>query len=368
MKRIVTVLGARPQFIKAAALSREITQREGWEEIIIHTGQHFDDSMSEVFFRELELVPPDYHLGIHSLGHGAMTGRMMEEIENILHDVKPDLVCVYGDTNSTLAGALAAVKLHIHVAHVEAGLRSFNRRMPEEINRIVTDHVSDLLFTPTQQSKELLLTEGIPGERIHVVGDIMFDTLQLFRNITQGRHGIARDLNVTGKRYFLGTIHRAENTDNPEKLREIFGVLTEVAEKVPVVIPLHPRTRKKLDEFQIVHDRITAIDPVGYLDMVELQMHASLIITDSGGVQKEAYFHRVPCVTVREETEWVELVDQGWNTLAPPDSFGRVMRNILKKGPKPGNDVQLYGDGTTASRIVDQMISYTGEGIAVHVE
>lgn len=358
MRTLATILGARPQFIKAAALSNAIQEDEDWTEVLIHTGQHFDENMSDVFFEELSIQPPEYHLGVHSLGHGAMTGRMMEKIEEILIELKPDIVCLYGDTNSTVAGALVAAKLHIPVAHVEAGLRSFNRKMPEELNRIVTDHLSDLLFAPTDLAVENLIKEGIPQSKIFKVGDVMFDATKLFSDRADKQSHILEEHGLQPKTYYLATIHRAENTNSEKDLKTIFRVLEEVGSNVDVVLPLHPRTKQKIEDFNIEIKHVKCIAPVGYLDMITLQKNATLIITDSGGVQKEAFFHAVPCVTVREETEWVELVDLGWNTLAPAEKFADVMLAITRNGIRGGENAQPYGDGSAAYHIVNHMSEY----------
>ena len=320
MKKIATILGARPQFIKAAAVSRIIQKnhRDTLREVLIHTGQHHDENMSRVFFDELEIPEPTYNLGIAGGGHGAMTGRMLEALEKVLLQENPDCVLVYGDTNSTLAGALAAAKLHIPVAHVEAGLRSFNMRMPEEINRILTDRISTWLFTPTDVATRNLQNEGVPTERIIQAGDVMYDVALCYGARVSESGGVLQRLGFKPKSYILATIHRAENTDDSQRLTAIVDALCEVAQHTPVVWPLHPRARNLLAQ-QGLMDRARAllslIDPVDYLGMVQLEKYARLIATDSGGVQKEAFFHRVPCVTLRDETEWVELIDAGWNRL-----------------------------------------------------
>lgn len=351
-KKIVTVLGARPQFIKAGVVSNSIVQYGGICEVIVHTGQHFDSNMSDIFFNELGIPRPKYNLDIHGGGHGAMTGRMLIEVENILIQEKPDYVLVYGDTNSTLAGALAASKLHIPVAHVEAGLRSFNRKMPEEQNRIITDHLAEILFTPTKVATQHLLSEGIRPELIHQVGDVMFDAALYYGGIAERCSSVVSKFNVTPKGYVLATVHRAENTDNQERLHEILLGLELMAEKmVEVILPMHPRTKEKAFKYGIKLKKVRVIDPVGYLDMLMLEKNASLIITDSGGVQKEAYFHGVPCLTVREETEWMELVDAGWNRLIPAQAetiLDAAKSALISKGKK----VSLYGSGDSAHRIV----------------
>ena len=357
--KIVTILGARPQFIKAAGISRALARHKNVDEIIIHTGQHFDRNMSDIFFSELDLRIPDYHLGIHGMGHGAMTGRMMEQIEILLKEIKPEWVNVYGDTDSTLAGALAAAKLHIPVSHVEAGLRSFNRTMPEEINRVLTDHISELLFTPTQTAVEHLKTEGISLDKIYPVGDVMYDTTLYYSAMAHERSRILKDLKLEPLSYYLATIHRPQNTDTPEALRLICNVLDEVAQKIRVILPIHPRMRKKMNEFGIELRKVECIDPAGYLDMIELERQSALIITDSGGVQKEAYFHRVPCVTLRPETEWVELVEHRWNLVLPPSVDIDMVSAIHQQAGIKGDDVQLYGDGNASEKIAEVLVKST---------
>lgn len=361
MKKILTVLGARPQFIKASVVSHAIAQTPGMVEVLVHTGQHFDVNMSEVFFAELGIEKPAYFLDIHGGTHGAMTGRMLAEVEQVLLREKPDAVLVYGDTNSTLAGALAAVKLHIPVAHVEAGLRSFNMAMPEEINRILTDRISRWLFTPTQVADNNLAREGFAPQSIIPVGDVMYDVaLHHGRRVRSGTGTMAR-LGLVEKRYALATVHRAENTDNPERLAVIVDALKATARELPVVWPLHPRTRavlQKTGQFQGLARKMQLIDPVGYLDMVQLEKFAALIATDSGGVQKEAFFYQVPCVTLRDETEWVELVEAGWNRLAPPTDAGAVQAAIRSALGSRGKVVRPYGDGDAAIRIVRQLANW----------
>ncbi|NLN18814.1 MAG: UDP-N-acetylglucosamine 2-epimerase (non-hydrolyzing) [Firmicutes bacterium] len=357
--KLMTVVGARPQFIKVSALSRILRSCDGIEERLVHTGQHYDDKMSDVFFRELEMPQPDYYLGIGSASHGAQTGRMLEAIETVLLEERPDAVLVYGDTNSTLAGALSAVKLHIPVAHVEAGLRSFNRAMPEEINRILTDHASSLLFAPTQTSVKNLLQEGISEAMIHLVGDVMYDAALYYGQRTEEISTVLHRLRISPHSYVLATIHRAENTDDSNRLQAIFEGLRMVTRQFPVVVPLHPRTRKALETHRLLNsvmDELIVIDPVGYLDMIHLERNACVIATDSGGVQKEAYFHRVPCVTLRDETEWMELVHSGWNQLVSPICANDVQRAILAAVGRRGTDVSLYGDGKAAERIADVLI------------
>ena len=304
--KVITVVGARPQFVKAATVSRAFAQTEGLQELIVHTGQHFDPSLSEVFFEELGIPEPKYNLGIGGGTHGQNTGRMIEAVESVLIEEKPDWVLVYGDTDSTLAGALAAVKLHIHVAHVEAGLRSFNRRMPEEINRVLTDHAADLLLAPTPAAVENLRREGLPEARVRWVGDVMYDAALHFGRLADHASTALESLGLEPCGYVLATVHRAENTDDPARLEAVFEGLFRVAAELPVVLPLHPRTRKALERLgwlERAREQLRLIEPVGYLDMVALEKNARLIATDSGGVQKEAYFFGVPCVTLRDETE-----------------------------------------------------------------
>ena len=356
-RTIVTVVGARPQFVKVAPVSRELTQHSEIREYLIHTGQHYDARMSDVFFKELGIRAADHNLGLGTGTHGQMTGRMLASIETILLDVKPALVLVYGDTNSTLAGALAAVKLHIPVAHVEAGLRSFNLRMPEEVNRVVTDRISSLLFAPSQVAQENLLKEGVPLSHIATVGDVMFDVAKSLTPLARRQSTIRASLQLLPKQYILSTIHRAENTDDAQRLRTIITALDAIARSVSVVLPLHPRTRQALDRDGLTPKHITVIDPIGYLDMLALESEAQLIVTDSGGVQKEAYFQGVPCVTLRDETEWVELVTSGWNTLVPPSDPEIIVSAIRRGLGSLGNgDTTIYGDGTASRKIVDRLL------------
>lgn len=341
---ILTVVGARPQFIKAAPVSRALAAK-GVGEILVHTGQHFDVAMSAIFFEELDIPAPAYNLGINSSRHGAMTGRMIEKLEAVMLVEKPDVVLVYGDTNSTIAGALAAAALHIPVAHVEAGLRSFNRRMPEEINRVVTDHVSGLLFCPTQTAVRNLAAEGITAG-VHAVGDVMYDmTLSTIERAEQ-RSTILETLGLSPHAYAVSTVHRAENTDDPERLARIMAWLAEAAQETPVVMPLHPRTQKLMADAIRVPPRVRLIAPLGYLDMTRLVHHAAAVFTDSGGLQKEAYFHRVPCVTLREETEWVETVDAGWNRLWTVPNYAA-----------PRREISDYGEGRAAEAIAELLKS-----------
>ena len=358
--KVLTVLGARPQFIKASAVSHAMQGVSGLDEVVVHTGQHFDANMSTVFFEELGMRAPAYHLGIHGGGHGAMTGRMLAEIERMLLAEKPAAVLVYGDTNSTLAGALAAVKLHIPVAHVEAGLRSFNMAMPEEVNRILTDRIAKWLFTPTEAAARHLRNEGAAAAQIVPVGDVMYDVALHHGARVDASGRVLGALGLAPGSYVLSTVHRAENTDNAQRLATIVDALEAVAAKLPVVWPLHPRTRGVLQRAGRL-DRLAAnlrlIDPVGYLDMVQLEKYAAVIATDSGGVQKEAFFYRVPCVTLRDETEWVELIDAGWNRLAPPTSPRAVAGAVLGAIGTHGADVRPYGEGDAAQRIVQRLLA-----------
>jgi UDP-GlcNAc3NAcA epimerase len=350
LPNIATIVGARPQFIKVAPVSRAFAAAEAVNEVLIHTGQHYDAGMSDIFFDELGISKPDYHLGVRGGGHGATTGAMLIELEPLLQRLAPDWVLVYGDTNSTLAGALAAAKLHIPVAHVEAGLRSFNRTMPEEINRIVADQLSDLLFTSTDNATENLRREGVSGERVHQVGDVMYDAALQFAGVAGKRSSLLADLGLENGGYVLATIHRAENTDDPRRLAAIVAGLEEAAAQIPVLLPLHPRTRARMADCGLAFRKVRAVDPVGYLDMVALASHAALIATDSGGVQKEAFFYDVPCVTLRDETEWVELVELGWNRLVSP-AEGDIAPKILAALGTRGRPESPYGDGRAAEKI-----------------
>lgn len=350
--KIVTILGARPQFIKASSLSREVAKRHDCDEVIVHTGQHFDANMSSIFFDEMEIPEPKYNLAINSLSHGAMTGRMLEEVEKILVIEKPDWVVVYGDTNSTLAGALAARKLHIKVAHIEAGLRSFDMRMPEEINRILTDQISDILFCPTQTAVDNLKKEGFEDKntQISMSGDIMFDSALHYRAKMKRPEGIGEN-----DRFILVTIHRQENTDDPQRLRNIITALNELSEEGNTIIwPIHPRTSKIIED----HGwslKVNCLLPVGYLEMLYLIDTCSLVITDSGGLQKEAYFFNKYCLTLRDSTEWVELVKNGVNTLidVKDESLTDSLKVHLSK--KIDNSTHLYGEGNTSTLIIDAL-------------
>ena len=381
--KIATIIGARPQFIKAASVNRAIAEynrltshSSRFTEVIIHTGQYFDADMSDIFFKELDIPKPDYNSGINSASHGAMTGRMLEKIEEILIKEKPDRVLVYGDTNSTLAGALAAVKLHIPIAHVEAGLRSFNREMPEEHNRVLTDHCADILFCPTETAVNNLKTEGItssakeltslsPHQRprtVALVGDTMYDAVLQFSEIASQQSTILEKLGLKSKEYLLATVHRPYNTDIPENLQNILTAFLEINE--PIIFPAHPRTRKLLNDLKLNTKQhiystqnskpntknLKLISPLGYLDMLMLEKNARIILTDSGGMQKEAYFFGVPCVTMRTETEWVETVQAGWNVVVGADreKIINAVRSFKTGNLRP----EFYGDGRAAENIV----------------
>jgi len=345
--KIITVVGARPQFIKSGPVSRAL-EAGGVNEHVIHTGQHYDLNMSEVFFDALGLRQPDFHLGVGSGTHGSQTGAMLSEIEAILLKEKPDGLLVYGDTNSTLAGALAAAKLHVPVIHVEAGLRSFNRRMPEEINRVLTDHISELLFCPTITAVNHLSSEGIT-RGVHMVGDVMKDAVDYWQ--ARKPTDVPRTLpsGIAAGEYYLSTVHRAENVDDPTRLNAILRALGQLP--LPVILPLHPRTRSILMERgEKLPDGVHVIDPVGYLEMLELQAGAKAILTDSGGVQKEAYMLGIPCITLRDETEWVETVQSGWNTLVGANTDAIVRAGVEVRVPR--ERPELYGDGRASERIV----------------
>lgn len=350
-KKIVSVVGARPQFVKIAALLKEVKRPIA----IVHTGQHYDEKMSSIFFDELKIPKPDYRLAIGGLSQGAMTGRMIEAVEGILLKERPDWLLLFGDTNTTLAAAIAGSKLHIPIAHVEAGLRSFNRAMPEEINRVLTDHCSTLNFTPTKRATERLLAEGIEGERIREVGDIMYDIAIFARSLLKER---CQKGGGEKKRppYILATIHRQSNCDDPKRLAAIARELMALAEMREVIMPLHPRAEKALKAaklYESCRERLTLLDPVGYLEMAALESGAELIVTDSGGVQKEAFFFRVPCITVRGETEWVELVEGGYNRLVDPAVRGSLLEAYGAMMEKSYDwELPLYGDGSAAKKII----------------
>jgi UDP-N-acetylglucosamine 2-epimerase (non-hydrolysing) len=353
--KVASIVGARPNFIKLAPLSREI--RKYFDEIIIHTGQHYDYEMDRIFFEQLRIPEPDYHLGVGSGTHGYQTGEMLKRIEKVLIDEKPDLVIVYGDTNTTLAGALAAVKLNIPLAHVEAGLRCYDKKIPEEINRVLTDHCSDLLFCPTKRAVENLKREGIT-KGVYLTGDVMVDAIKQNITIAENVSTILNDLNVKPKDYYLVTVHRAENTDNIDKLKNIVDALCEIDNNV--VFPCHPRTEKALKKFGLwdkLKRSVNVIKPVGYLDMLVLEKNAKKIITDSGGVQKEAYIFKVPCITLRERTEWIETVEDGWNMLVGSDK-GKILNAIRSFEPNEKSYCSKFGDGNACEMIAEILIRW----------
>jgi UDP-GlcNAc3NAcA epimerase len=365
--KILTILGARPQFIKAATVSRVIkefnaAERSLIQEVIVHTGQHYDTNMSDIFFEEMDIPRPDYRLGCGGLGHGAMTGRMLEKIEEIFEKEKPDWVLVYGDTNSTLAGALAASKMHIQVAHVEAGLRSFNMAMPEEINRILTDRLSNFLFCPTETAVKNLEQEGFPfptatkvKQEILNVGDVMFDATLFYQRKARETVNLEK-WGLDEKGYALCTIHRAENTDDPNRLESIFQALREISKIMPIILPLHPRTKKIVSQssFADLISTLEVVDPLSYIETQRLEMGAKLILTDSGGMQKEAFFHEVPCITLRDETEWVETVHSGWNQVVGASS--KKIIECFETIQAQEGKFEFYGDGNAASKIVGHLI------------
>ncbi len=345
--KIATIIGARPQFIKAATLSRVVRAHSDIKEVLIHTGQHYDANMSDVFFRQLQIPEPDYNLEVGSASHGRQTGQMLERIEEVLLKEKPDWVLTYGDTNSTVAGALAAVKLHIPTAHVEAGLRSFNRKMPEEINRIASDHISDLLFAPTQNAMALLAKEGL-ADISRFSGDVMYDSILFYSKIVTEKHkpAVLDELNA----YYLATVHRPENTDAPERLQHIFSAFSELDK--PVVLPIHPRTRHLLDNIQF-NDNIRIIDPVGYLEMLYLLKHSAKVLTDSGGLQKEAYFMNKACITLRDQTEWIETLENNWNFIVAADK-DKILDKIQVNNLGARSDA--FGDGHAAEKIINGIL------------
>lgn len=349
--KIVTIIGARPQFIKSAVVSREIRKKH--IEVLVHTGQHYNANMSNVFFKELALDQPDYNLAVGSASHGRQTGEMLAGIEDVLYKENPKWVLVYGDTNSTLAGALAAAKLNIKIAHVEAGLRSFNRKMPEEINRIVTDHISDALFTPSQTAMDNLRSEGIITG-LHLVGDVMYDALLwAIENNPINAEALLTQYNLKSKNFLLLTVHRADNTDNLNKLAAILEAAKQI--KQPIIWPIHPRTKKQIQEYQLKPaDNIHMIEPIGYFEMLILQSQARYVLTDSGGMQKESYWLNTPCITLRDETEWVETVQVGWNILtgANPQAILEAVQHWEPETIHP----PIYGDGTAAQKI-NQILS-----------
>jgi UDP-GlcNAc3NAcA epimerase len=364
LRKLVAIVGARPQFIKAAMVSRALAEHNqahpesGIAEVLVHTGQHFDHSMSAIFFEELQMPEPAYHLGIGGLGHAAMTGRMTERIDEVISHEQPDAVLVYGDTNSTLAGALAAAKRHVPIAHVEAGVRSFNRRMPEEINRIVTDRIAYWLFCPSPTAVQNLRNEGIRDSRearVVDVGDVMADALRLYRDRARQTDAVTVLLKDVGTEYYVATVHREENTDDAtgaSRLGRIVTALEAIARTTPIVMPVHPRTRKHFSDLSVRHLRM--LEPVGYLDMLALVSSCRAVFTDSGGLQKEAYYLGKPCITLRDETEWVELVDHGFNVVVGADP-GRILEaeRAIREGRICVRDIGLYGVGNSSRRIVE---------------
>ena len=351
---ILTIIGARPQFIKAAAVSREIAKHNYIKEIIVHTGQHFDANMSEIFFEQMQIPKPNYNLEINSLSHGAMTGRMIEKIEEVLLIEKPDWVMVYGDTNSTISGSLAAKKLHIKVAHIEAGLRSFNRKMPEEINRILTDKISDLLLCPTDMAVKNLRNEGIGKHSLAKIvkcGDVMQDAAIFYSPMAR------KPQMKLPEKFILTTIHRAENTDDPLRLASIFRALGEISNEFPIVLPLHPRTKKIIANSQLnTHNsKLIMIDPVGYLEMIYLLKNCEIVMTDSGGLQKEAFFFHKSCVTLRDETEWVELVENGFNTIVGSEYQKIISGFNSMKDKTLDYNIDLYGSGIASEKIIKEI-------------
>jgi len=364
--KILTILGARPQFIKAGSVSREIAKYNNITEIIVHTGQHYDANMSDIFFEEMKIPKPDYYLGIGGKSHGAMTGQMIEKIEEVALKEKPNWIMVYGDTNSTLAGAIVASKLHIKLAHVEAGLRSYNMKMPEEVNRILTDRVSDILFCPTDTAVKNLEKEGFPfvtasgnKQKIANVGDVMQDGAMFYKQFAK-KPPITNYQSLITNNYVLCTIHRAENTDDENRLRDIFEALNEIAKEKQIILPLHPRTKKIIQNLKLNIQNLTIIDPVGYLEMVWLIKNCSFVMTDSGGLQKEAYFFEKQCITLRDETEWVELVENGYNTLvgADKDKILQAFKDIRQLQSPITNhySLNLYGGGKASSQIVKGLL------------
>ena len=351
--KVLTILGARPQFIKAGSVSREIAKHKEIEEVIVHTGQHYDTNMSDIFFDEMKIPKPDYFLGIGGKSHGAMTGQMIEKIEEVCLKEKPDWVMVYGDTNSTLAGAIVASKLHIKLVHIEAGLRSFNMKMPEEVNRILTDRVSQVLFCPTDTAVNNLMNEGFENFDCKIVksGDVMQDGAMFYKNFAKKPKCYVKD------EFILCTIHRAENTDDKQRLTSIFKALNKIANEKQIVLPLHPRTKKILNGLQVDMSNLTVIDPVGYLEMVWFIDNCSLVMTDSGGLQKEAYFFKKHCITLRDETEWVELVENGFNTLVGAD-YDKIVSAYTSHKPFVSKGLELYGGGKASQKIVKNLLDF----------
>jgi UDP-GlcNAc3NAcA epimerase len=359
--KIISVVGARPQFVKAAVLARALAKTDATH-LILHTGQHYDENMSAIFFDQLDIPAPTFNLNIGSGSQGVQTAEMLMAIEKTIIEEKPDWLVLYGDTNSTLAGALAASKLHVPVAHVEAGLRSFNKKMPEEVNRIVTDHVSEILFTPTQTAVDNLVNEGVPLDKIKLCGDVMYDAALYYLEKAKARREACYDsLDLTEGEFILSTIHRAENTDHPERLDAIVNALEKLSADQPVVLPLHPRTRSRLSDERMERMKakgVKLVDPLDYLTMLNLMSGAVLILTDSGGVQKEAWMCGTPCVTLRDETEWVELIMGGYNTLVPPTSAAFICEQValVLESPVPDFSQPLYGDGDAGGAIARALL------------
>ena len=358
MPKILTIVGARPQFVKAAALSRQL-KKTGIEEILVHTGQHFDENMAEIFFRQMDIPQPQYNLGINSLSHGAMTGRMLEKIEEVLLKEEPGVLVVFGDTNSTIAGALAAGKLHIPVAHVEAGLRSFNMNMPEEINRILTDRISDFLFCPTQTAVDNLKAEGFEkfNSVIELTGDVMYDVALFYSKISESRSTIISKLNLINNQFLLATLHRQENTDNLERLTSIIAALNKLASEYKIVLPIHPRTKKILER-ENIKLAFEPIEPVGYFDIIELLKHCKFVISDSGGLQKEAFFFEKNCLVIRDETEWTELVELGYNFIVGANTDKITETANLVKCNSSEFMEKRYGEGNAAELIANRLKQY----------
>lgn len=355
--RVLTIVGARPQFIKASVVSRQL-KLNSIEELVLHTGQHFDSNMSEIFFEQLDIPRPAINLDIRESSHAQMTGQMLQEIESVIAEKKPDRVLVYGDTNSTLAGALAAAKVHVPVSHIEAGLRSFNMKMPEEVNRILTDQISDQLFCPTQLSVNNLYSEGFKQKSVDIalVGDVMFDATIYFGKLARPPEDFPVD-----SQFVLSTVHRAENTDDPKRLKDIVLSLNDIHNTVaPVIMPIHPRTRKAIHDQQLIPE-FRIVEPFGYLEMMWMQKQASLILTDSGGVQKEAFFFGTPCLTLREETEWVELIDIGANKLVGANKNKIISAAKKRIGSDVPKDLTIYGAGDSSSKIAEA-IKFIGNG------
>lgn len=359
--KILTVVGARPQFIKASAISRSITQfnnisKKQITEIIVHTGQHYDNNMSDIFFQELNIPVPAYNLEISGGSHAQMTGRMMESIESVVMKEQPDFILIYGDTNSTLAAALVAVKIHIPIVHIEAGLRSLNMKMPEEVNRILADRVSSILFCPTEAAVNNLKAEGIT-KNVFNVGDVMFDVSQYYKDIAKSQSNIATELGVRGKEFVLATCHRAENTDSPYRLKEILGAFSDIGKRVPLIFPIHPRTKKVIVDhgFSKYLENLIITAPLPFLDMIALQQDAIAVLTDSGGVQKEAFFYNTPCITLRDETEWSETVELGWNQVVGAERVSIVEAFNNKDSHKDIYQCNPYGDGFSANKMIQIM-------------